>query len=106
MMISVPRMLRSAPLLRRGALLIRGPYAARGAAVGPGSAVHRQETLHRVRDTSFAVAQPERFCSKRFSAVVANTCMFASRSGLPVSSVIAVCSRPAIAMQLWPAASP
>ena len=50
--------------------------------------------------------QRERFCSKKFSAVLANTCMLASRSGLPVSSVIADGSRPAIAMQLWPAASP
>jgi hypothetical protein len=48
----------------------------------------------------------DRFCNKKFSAVEANTCMLASRSALPVSRVIAECSRPATAMQLWPAASP
>src|SRR5258707_10848735 len=48
----------------------------------------------------------DRFCSKKFSAVEANTCMLASRSLLPVSSVIARGSRPATAMQLWPAAPP
>ena len=55
-------------------------------------------------DDSF---QRDKFCSRKFSAVLANTCMLASRSALPVSSVIASCSDdPATAMQLWPAASP
>jgi hypothetical protein len=48
----------------------------------------------------------DKFRSKKFSAVLANTCMLASRSLLPVSSVIASCSEPDIPMQLWPAASP
>jgi hypothetical protein len=49
----------------------------------------------------------DKFCSRKFSAVSANTCMFASRSALPVSSVIAIGSDPpATPMQLWPAASP
>ena len=50
--------------------------------------------------------QPERFCSSRFSAVAANTCMLENRSLLPVSSVITDGYGPATAMQLWPAASP
>ena len=42
-----------------------------------------------------------------FSAVLAKVCMLASRSALPVSSVIASCSdAPPTAIQLWPAASP
>ncbi len=48
----------------------------------------------------------DKFCSRKFSAVEANTCMLATRSSLPVSSVIATCSTPATPMQLWPAASP
>jgi hypothetical protein len=48
----------------------------------------------------------DRFCNKKFSAVDANTCMLASRSALPVSSVITDTSAPATPMQLWPAASP
>jgi hypothetical protein len=47
-----------------------------------------------------------RFCSSKFSAVAVNTCMLASRSALPVSSVVTDCLGPATAMQLWPAASP
>ena len=42
--------------------------------------------------------QRDRFCSRKFSAVAAKTCMLASRSALPVSSVIADGSpRPATA---------
>jgi hypothetical protein len=48
----------------------------------------------------------DKFCSRKFSAVLANTCMFSNRSFLPVSSVIADASAPAMPMQLWPAASP
>jgi hypothetical protein len=47
-----------------------------------------------------------KFCNKKFSAVLANTCMLATRSVLPVSSVIADGTNPATPMQLWPAASP
>src|SRR5580704_7182185 len=50
--------------------------------------------------------QRDKFCNRKSSAVAANTCMLASRSALPVSSVIAADSGPANPMQLWPAASP
>src|SRR5258708_36018708 len=48
----------------------------------------------------------DKFCSSKFSAVLANICMLASRSLLPVSSVITCDCGPATAMQLLPAASP
>ena len=48
----------------------------------------------------------DKFCSSKFSALPANTCMLESRSLLPVSSVIVCEAGPATAMQLWPAASP
>jgi hypothetical protein len=50
--------------------------------------------------------QADKFFNNRFSAVDANTCIFANRSLLPVSSVITSTSGPATAMQLCPAASP
>jgi len=54
------------------------------------------------------VANPHRdkFCNRKFSAVLANTCMLARRSVLPVSSVIADGFETCMPMQLWPAASP
>jgi len=56
---------------------------------------------------SHAVAvHPSSLLNNNFIAVAANTCMFANRSLLPVSSVITSDAGPAIAMQLWPAASP
>ena len=48
----------------------------------------------------------DKFFSSKFSAVDANSCMLASRSELPVSSVIAADWGPETAMQQWPAASP
>jgi hypothetical protein len=48
----------------------------------------------------------DKFCSRKFNAVLANTCMLSNRSLLPVSSVIADASAPAMPMQPWPAASP
>jgi hypothetical protein len=56
--------------------------------------------------TTLCGTHRDKCCSKKFSAVPANTCIFANRSALPVSSVIADASRPATPMQLWPAASP
>src|SRR6266571_5750357 len=56
------------------------------------------------RDDDPANPHRDKFCSRKFSAVLANTCMLARRSALPVSSVIADGSRPAMPMQLWPAA--
>ena len=56
--------------------------------------------------TMMRVIHRDRFCNSKFSAVDANTCMLASRSALPVSSVVTDCAKPATAMQLWPAASP
>jgi hypothetical protein len=51
-------------------------------------------------------AYRDKFFNNRFSAVDANTCIFANLSALPVSSVITSLCGPATAMQLWPAASP
>jgi len=42
----------------------------------------------------------DRFSSSKFNAAAANACMLASRSALPVSSVMTCDTRPAIAMQL------
>jgi hypothetical protein len=87
-----------------------------------------QAEAERIPDTAFTTAQAgcpsiderlvlfskcfgddgyrDKFCSSRFSAACAKACMLATRSALPVSSVIATVSAPATAMQLWPAASP
>ena len=74
------------------------PAAARQDRALEGCAGHRvRARLTRYFDTVF---------SRKFSASAVNACMLSSRSDLPVSSVIEASLRPAIAMQLWPAASP
>jgi len=47
-----------------------------------------------------------RLSARSFSAAAANACMLATRSALPVSSVIARSTRPATAMQACPGESP
>jgi hypothetical protein len=50
--------------------------------------------------TTFSTNHRDRFCSNKFSAVLANICMLPSRSALPVSSVNTDSAGPATAMQL------